>query len=123
MNISPEEQKFINDAMEHYKNPRCLGFEEFYEDFSRVKSIIRLFTKYKKSGVLNERLILNHIIVLYNMFESHATDMMFKKVPVEYYPFLKPFLILKGCMPEEVLGIESSEIGMDKLIVERLRRL
>lgn len=118
MNISKEELDFMKEAMRNYKNPHCLEIEEFYEDVSRVKSIVRTFTKYKKTGVINERLILNHITILYNMFEEYATEMLFKKVPEEYYAFLKPFLILKGCLPEGKILIES-----DKFIEDRLGRI
>ena len=54
---------FMMYAMKEYKNPNCKNIEEFNEDMNRIKYLKRLFKKYKSSGVLRERLILNHIII------------------------------------------------------------
>jgi len=81
-------------AAKYYDNPSCLTEEDFYEDLSRFKYIIRLLRKYRDSGIIQERLILNHIISIYNVFEMKAaTRMMFYRIDTELWPPLKTFLI------------------------------
>lgn len=123
MNICTEET-FLLFAAHHYENPHCFDMEEFYDDLKRFKYIKRLLIKYKESGELRERLILNHLIVLYNVFGKKATDMIFLKLD-GYYEEIKPFLILLGYMPE-VIEIENrkiynSDIKLDSVIVNKLR--
>ena len=68
-------------AMKHYENPQCLGMDEFQEDSNRIKYIKRLFRKYQNSGILRERLIFNHIIIMYNVFGVYAaTRMLFYRI-------------------------------------------
>lgn len=97
---------------------------EFYDDLKRFKYIKRLLIKYKETGELRERLILNHLIVLYNVFGRKATDMIFLKLS-GYYEEIKPFLVLLGYMPEvieiEKIKIYNSDIKLDTVIVNKLR--
>ena len=80
-------------ALKHYDNPQCEGEKEFYDDMKRFKYIKRLFRKYKDSGVLKERLLLNHIIILNNLFGAEAAStLLFFKIEPEYWPALKSFL-------------------------------
>ena len=73
-------------AIKHYQNPSCQGMEEFYDDMKRFKYIKRLFRKYKETGELKERLLLNHIIVLYNLFGADAAStLLFFKIELEYW--------------------------------------
>ena len=80
-------------AIKHYDNPSCSGMEEFYDDMKRFKYIKRLLRKYKETGTLKERLILNHIIILSNVFgiESASTLLLYK-IDKDYWPTLKPFM-------------------------------
>ena len=68
-----DETNFMLYAARHYNNPSCFDTLEFYEDLNRFKYIKRLFSRYDESGELKERLILNHIIILYNLFGIDAT--------------------------------------------------
>ena len=77
---------------------------EFFDDLKRFKYLKRLFNKYKEGGELKERLVLNHLIVLYNLFNDGATRMLFFKLK-NYQDILKPFLVLINRLPEEVNGI------------------
>jgi len=129
MNEQLDESNFVIFAAKHYDNPQCLSTIEFLEDLSRFKYLKKLFNRYEESGELKERLILNHMIVLYNCFEHETTRMLFLKMP-EYGRFLKPFVVYLNRMPEKIeeIGIErrtiiSNEIEMDKKIVEALRSL
>ena len=77
---------------------------EFFDDLKRFKYLKRLFNKYKEGGELKERLVLNHLIVLYNLFNDGATRMLFFKLK-NYQDILKPFLVLINRLPEEINGI------------------
>lgn len=124
-----DETNFVIFAAKHYDNPQCLSTVEFLEDLSRFKYLKKLFNRYDETGELKERLILNHLIVLYNCFEHETTRMLWLKMP-EYGKFLKPFVVYLNRMPEKIeeIGIEkktiiASDVGMDKKIVETLRSL
>lgn len=123
-----DESNFLLYAAKHYENSQCLDTEEFYDDLKRFKYLKRLFGKYEESGELRERLILNHLIVLYNVFGQHATRMLFLKLE-SYYSYLKPFLVLLNFMPDKVIigadnrVIYSSDIHMDARIIEVLRKI
>jgi hypothetical protein len=69
-----DNDNFILFAAKHYENPQCYDSDEFYDDLKRFKYIKRLFGKYEESGELRERLILNHLIILYNVFGNIATN-------------------------------------------------
>ena len=125
-----DESNFFLYAAKHYSNPYCYDTIEFYDDLNKFKYLKRLFSRYEETGELKERLILNHIITIYNIFGVEPTTrMLFLKLN-NYYKYLKPFLVLLNYMPEVVrnIGIEgkdiqSSDITMDPLIVERLRQI
>ena len=125
-----DESNFFLYAAKHYDNPYCYDTIEFYDDLNKFKYLKRLFSRYEETGELKERLILNHIIVLYNIFGvDPTTRMLFLKLR-GYHHYLKPFLVLLNYMPENVkcIGIEgkdilSSDIPMDPQIVERLRKI
>ena len=84
---------WIMFAMKNYDNPQADGEEEFYEDIKRFKYLKRLLKKYYDTGVLKERLILNHIIILSNVFGIEASStLLLYKIDKEYWPSLKPFM-------------------------------
>ena len=87
-------QNVLLFAIKHYNNPQCIGESEFYDDLNKFKYIKRLLTKYKETGVLKSRLILNHIIVITNLFGVDAgTTLLFFKIERQFWPQLKSFLI------------------------------
>lgn len=121
------DKTFLLYAAKHYENPQCVDTQEFYDDVSRFKYLKRLFKRYKDTGDLKERLILNHIIILYNVFGVEAaTNMLFLKMK-GLHQYLKPFLVFLGYMPEVVrVGNHeyiNSNISMDALIVTTLRKI
>ena len=121
------EDNFVLYAAKHYNNPQCYDTEEFYDDLKRFKYIKRLFNRFEQTGELKERLILNHVLILYNMFGDAATKLLLVKLH-GYYPFIKPFLVLINRMPDVVPGvmnqtIYSSDISMHPEIVEALRKI
>jgi len=121
------EKNFLLYAMKEYDNPQCVQVEEFYDDLKKVKYIKRLFNQYLNEGVLKERLLLNHIIVFYNVFPVRsATRILFLKIEEEFWPILKTFLVYLSYMPEIIdpingRAIVSDDIQLDQGVVDRLR--
>lgn len=117
-------------AAKYYNNPQCCDTAEFYDDLNRFKYLKRLFNRFEAEGDLKERLILNHIIILYNVFgQPAATRMLFYKLEGQWH-LLKPFLVLLGFMPDKVEGIGidnktvlSSDVPMNCHIVDVLRKI
>ena len=119
------EETFLLYAAKHYDNPQLQSEEEFYDDLKKFKYIKRLFNKYSESGELKERLILNHIVVLTNVFGPEAAvKMLFLRLP-EYLHYLKPFLLMLSILKERVdVGDKvyfTADINIDDKIVNRLR--
>lgn len=114
------EDNFVLYASRNYNNPQCSSIEEFYDDLQRFKYIKKLLKRYEKNKDLQERLIINHIIVLYNAFGiAAANKMMFYKLEPECWPIIKTFLVYLNFLKES----ELVEIPLDKHIVEVLRKL
>jgi len=115
--------------MKYYENPHCLDLEEYNDDIKRIKYIKRLFNRYENTGDLKERLILNHIIVLYNVYEIEvATRILFFKIDPSLWSVLKTFLVFLGCMPERIKGIKGesildSDISVNFDIANHLREI
>ena len=104
-------------ALLHYDNPHCKDIKEFFEDIKRIHYIRRLLKRHISDGVLKERIILNHLITFYNVFETKAaTRILFFKVEKKYHPALKTFLIYINKMPEDM-----HNISLDEKVVKTLR--
>ena len=118
-------EKITNDnvimfAIKHYDNPQCEGEREFYDDMKRFKYIKRLLRKHKDTGVLKERLLLNHIIVLNNLFGAEAcVTLLLFKIQREYWETLKSFLLFLNMIRED----ELSQIEENFEVLEILRKL
>lgn len=114
-------------AAKHYDNPTCRGVEEFNEDLTRLIYLKRLFRRYRRSGELRERLILNHLITFYNVFGTEAaTRLLFFKIDSDLYDILKTFLVYLGYLPDDTKnldGIDIVAIALDQDIVDQLRKL
>jgi len=121
-------ENFLLYAAKYYISPHYIE-QEFFSDLKKVKYIKRLLQRYRYSGDLKERLILNHIISFYNVFEPyHCTKMLFLKVNQTDYPALKTFLVYLNYMPERVgmvndTHIISSDIQIDFAVANKLRNL
>ena len=122
------EKNFLLYAMQHYNNPQCVEVEEFNDDLKKIKYIKRLFNQYSIEGVLKERLLLNHIIVFYNVFSVEAaTRILFYKLEENIWPMLKTFLFYLNFLPNKIESINgrtilTTEIPMDQGIVDSLRK-
>jgi len=107
-------------AIKHYDNPQCEGEREFYDDMKRFKYIKRLLRKHKDAGVLKERLLLNHIIILNNLFGTEAcVTLLLLKIQKEYWETLKSFLLYLNIIRED----ELQHVKENKEVLELLRKL
>jgi hypothetical protein len=125
-----DETNFLLYAAKHYENTQCYDTIEFYDDLKRFKYVKRLFNRYVEEGDLKERLILNHIIVLNNVFGPEATTKMLFLKCKGLEEYLKPFLLFLNILPEKIenIGIDNrtiytKEIKMDTHILQELRKI
>ena len=122
------DDNFIIYAMKNYSSPNCI-ISEFNDDLKRIKYIKRLIKKYKATSDLKERLILNHIIVLSNVFGAEATSrILFYKMDESDYDVLKTFLLFLNLLPKIIPGIRGRNINtvgiqLDWNIVKTLRSI
>ncbi len=115
-------------AAKAYDKPNCV-MSEFTEDIKKLNYLKRLFRRYRKHGEMRERLIINHIVVLYNLFGPEVTArLLFFNMNKDDYSILKTYLTFLNIMPERVRGINgkdiiSSDITIDMNIANELRNL
>lgn len=117
---------FILYCARHYTNLQCSSIEEFHEDIKRIRYIKKLLTRYEKSGDCKERLVLNHLIILSNLFDpEHLNRILYLKLEKQFH-ILKPFLILLNILPEQIYLdriINFDLIPIEPKIVEVLRKI
>jgi hypothetical protein len=107
-------------AAKHYKNPKFADIDEFYEDLKRFKYIKRLLNRYLETDDLAERLLLNHFIVIFNMFGIEAAlDILELKLEDRHWPIVKPFLIFLNYIKND----QYTGITMDPNVVDILRKI
>ena len=115
-------------AAKAYDKPNCI-MSEFKEDMKRFNYLKRLFRRYRKVNELREQLVINHLVVLCNVFGPEvATRLLFFKMSKEDYSALKTYLLFLSCMPDKVRGIKgqdilSSEISVDMTVANSLREI
>lgn len=113
------EDNFFMYAIKNYDNPACKGIVEFNEDMKRFKYLKRLLGRYHAGKGLKDRLILNHIIVINNLFGPEASvKMLFYKVDKKHWSSLKTFLVFLNLMPDS-----ETDIPIDMTIANTLRRI
>ena len=113
------DDNFLLYAAKHYYNPRCIDAEEFYEDLNRFKYVKRLVNRYLRTGTLTDRLILNHIIIILNVFGNEpGIWMLMYRVGPEGLPTLKSFLLYLKAIKEN----ELSTIQLDQEVADKLRK-
>lgn len=121
-------ENFILYAAKHYDNPQCHDEKEFYDDLRRLNYVSKLLSRYVKDGSLKERLILNHIIILNNVFGPTPTARLLFLKCEETHSQLKPFLVLLNILPQIVaningLNIDTRKINMDEKVLECLKQI
>ena len=124
------EKNFILYAAKNYNNINCLDEIEFYDDLKRFKYLKRLFKKYDEDKELKGNLIFNHLIIIFNVFDTtSANRMLFLKLK-GYYSYLYPFLLYMETAQNKIINIDNdknviygSDIKLDETVVKYLREL
>ena len=94
------EDNFLLFAIKNYENPQAVTKEDFDKDLNHFKYIKRLLKRYKNTGQLKTHLLLNHFIILYNIFGEATTPMLFFKIEEDLWSSMKSFIIFLGRFPE-----------------------
>lgn len=124
--VELNEDTFLVYAIKNYYNPGSMGISDLEEDLNRFKYIKRLLNRYQTTGEVCERLILNHLIILYNVFGNAATDMLFYKLDRQYWSDLKTYLVFLHRMPLETVvsrGIVETDIPLNQELITILRKI
>lgn len=123
------DDNFLLVAQALYNNPQCTTDEEFYDDLARMKYLKKLLTRYEETGELKERLILNHIVVLNNVFgTAHLPRLLYLKL-AKQFTLVKPFLEFLSILPPYIENVRTPDrvymtsIESDTAIVDALRRI
>lgn len=127
MHESLTDENFLTYCSQRYDNPQAVSYEEFLEDIERIKYIKKLLTKYADSGEVRERLLLNHIITLYNCFGLNVTKILFLKLEKQFH-YVKPFLLYLNILPKRIHNVGShncidlDDVAMDQKMINALRK-
>jgi hypothetical protein len=122
-------ENFLIYCAKYYDNPQCHSTEEFIEDLRRIKYIKKLITRYVEHNDLKERLILNHIIILNNVFGAELLCRILLLKMRNEFKYIKPFLVLLNILPEKVYNVGEEKIiftdliSMDENLVKVLRKI
>ena len=123
------DQNFILYCAKHYCNAQCHSSEEFFEDLNKIKYLKKLITRYEITNELKTNLIVNHIIILKNVFGSyHCAKILFLRLDCQM-EYIKPFLVMMNLLPEKIYNVGIHEtvytdsIPMNKAIVAELRKI
>ena len=95
------DDNYLIFAIKHYDNPQAVTYEDFLNDMKKFKYIKRLLKRYKKTGDLKSHLLINHFIVLYNVFQDATTPLLFYKIEKELWEPMKTFVMFLGKLPEQ----------------------
>ena len=112
------EDNYILFAIKYYDNPQAVTKDDFFEDLSRFKYIKKLLRRYVKSGELKTTLLINHFIIVFNVFNDAALPLLFYKIESQYWPILKAFMVFLNRMPEHVdtTDVDESCLKLLKLL-------
>jgi len=119
-----DKNNFVMYAMKMYNNPSCTSVDEFHEDLNRIKYVKRLLGKFESKGLLRERLLLNHIIILGNVFTIEGCcRILFYKIEEKYHSSLKTFLHYLQYLPLSLQETDLDKIPLDHKILKALEEL
>tara|TARA_B100000287_G_scaffold254010_1_gene238678 strand:+ start:234 stop:605 length:372 start_codon:yes stop_codon:yes gene_type:complete len=116
------ENNYVIFAIKNYENPHAVTQEDFEEDLKRFKWVKRLLKRYKTTGVLKAHLLINHFIILYNVFGEAATPLLFYKIDKDLWPVVKTFVVYLGRLPEFPRS-ELHDVPTDPVCLETLNTL
>ena len=119
------ENTFLSLAMHYYDNSQCINISEFENDLKRFIYLQKLFYRYIEHNDLKEKLIINHLIILYNLWGIITTDFLFFNIDKKYWHILATFLVYLNRMPNEIpeLGVSLDELELDQNIQKILKEL
>jgi hypothetical protein len=113
---------FLLFAIKHYENPQAVTKEDFEKDLNHFKYIKRLLKRYKNTGELKTHLLLNHFIILYNIFGEATTPMLFFKIEKELWESMKTFVVFLDKLPEYP-KCYIHEVKIDENCLSELRKV
>ena len=116
------EKNYLMFAIKHYNNPQSVTVDDFMEDMKKFKYLKRLLKRYLKTGVLRVNLILNHLIILFNVFGEATIPLLMYKLGDEYYSIIKTFLVYINRIPDVSTGIFGN-INIDNDVLDLLNAL
>ena len=116
------EENFLLFAIKNYDNPQAVTREDFEKDLNHFKYIKRLLKRYQNTRQLKVQLILNHFIILYNVFGEAATPLLFFKIDKDLWPVVKTFVLYLGRLPDYP-KTELHDIKVDPVCLEELQNL
>ena len=116
------EDNFLLFAIKNYENPQAVTKEDFEKDLNHFKYIKRLLRRYKNTGVLKTHLLINHFIILYNIFGDATTPMLFFKIDKDLWSYMKTFVVFLNRLPEYPKGY-IHDIPTDGFCMLQLERI
>ena len=116
------EKNFLLFAIKYYQNPQAVTREDFDKDLNHFKYIKRLLKRYKNNGELRSHLLINHFIILYNIFGEAATPMLFYKIEREYWDVVKTFIVFLDRLPEYP-KTDIHDLNLDDECLKELNRI
>ena len=116
------ENNYILFAIKYYENPQSVTMEDFESDLKRIRYVKRLLKRYKNTGELKTHLILNHLIILFNVFNDAAVPLLFYNLEQELWPSIKSFLLFLNRLPEYP-KTQIHEIVEDSVCLSQLQKI
>ena len=116
------ESNYLLFAIKFYNNPQAVTRDDFESDLKRIRYIKRLLKRYKNTGELKIHLILNHLIILFNVFDDAAVPLLFYNLERDLWPAIKSFLVFLNRVPEYP-KTEINEIEIDEVCLQELKNL
>ena len=117
------EKNYLMFAIKHYDNPQSVTVDDFMEDMKKFKYLKRLLKRYLKTGVLRVNLILNHLIILFNVFGEGTVPFLMYKLGEEYYAIIKTFLVYLNRIPDTQNTGIFGNINIDNDVLDLLNAL
>ena len=126
MQTNLTEENFLIEAAKNYRNVSCSGTEEFLSDLKRIKYIKKILTRYTKNKIIDERLVLNHIIILYNIFGAEFLCRIFFLKMLTQMELIKPFLVYLRILPDKIRAVngkdyDTIDIPLNEELINKLR--
>ena len=117
------DDNYLLFAIKYYENPHAVTREDFEDDLKKIKYVKRLLRRYVNTKVLRTHLILNHLMVLFNVFGDAAVPLLFYNLERDLWSSIKSFLVFLGKLPEYPKSAEMDAIGIDEYCLSQLENI